>query len=62
MAELRDADDVINAVEVGDDVEAHLGVLVLQLGDEQGDQVLNCVGFSWERIFFKVLVQWLSKE
>ena len=44
LGELLDADDLVDAVEVGDDVEAHLGVLVLQLGEEQRQQVLDSAG------------------
>ena len=41
LGQLLDADHFVDAVQVGDDVEADLGALVLQLAQEQGQQVLD---------------------
>nr|CAD7259518.1 unnamed protein product [Timema shepardi] len=40
-AHLLDADDLVDTVQVGDDVESHLGALVLQLGEEQGEEMFD---------------------
>ena len=43
LAELLDADHLIDAVQVGDDVQPHVGALILQLRQEQGQQMLDGV-------------------
>ena len=48
LGELLDADDLIHAVQVGDDVEPHLWALVLKLVQEQGKEVLDGAGKGGE--------------
>ena len=43
LAQLLDADDLVDTVEVGDDVQPHVGALVLQLREEEWEEVLNGV-------------------
>ena len=43
LAQLLDADDLVDTVEVGDDVQPHVGALVLQLREEEWKKVLNGV-------------------
>ena len=44
LRQLRDADHLVHAVQVRDDVQSHLGALVFQLGQEQGQEVLYRAG------------------
>ena len=46
---LLDADDLVDTVDVGDDVEPDLGTLVLELGQEEGQQVLYGVVLAQDR-------------
>ena len=41
LGELLDSDDLVDTVKVRDDIEPHLGALVLQLIEEQWQKVLD---------------------
>merc|ERR1719362_1323737 len=46
LAELLDANNLVDAVQVRDDVQSHVGTLVLQLRQEERQQMLNGVILS----------------
>ena len=44
LGELLDPNDLVDAIQVRDDIEPHLGALVLQLIEEQWQKVLDGAG------------------
>ena len=49
LTQLLDADDLIDTIQVGDDVQPDVGALVLQLGKEERKQVFDGVVLAQDR-------------